>query len=112
MAYRHSDTHRLDLTVQTRSRHQTMVRHRCLEDETIASYLDDEWRTPTAVHRLLQERGESYKIAIALERLARAGKIENKYEGSMPKRGSPVCIDYYRRLQRLRISYYRRLQTA
>jgi hypothetical protein len=75
-------------------------------DEVIASCLDDEWRTPAAVHRLLDNRGHCDQIAIALERLARAGKIENKHEATMApklrdKSGSPVlCIDYYRKLQR------------
>jgi hypothetical protein len=28
-------------------------------EEVIASYLDDEWRTPPAVHRLLGDRGQA-----------------------------------------------------
>ena len=77
-----------------------------LDDELIASYLDDEWRTPPAVHRLLGDRCTVADIAYALERLARAGKIENKHEAVMvpkyrDKSGPPVlCIDFYRRLQR------------
>jgi len=75
-------------------------------DEVIASYLDDEWRTPPAVHRLLGDRGSVADIACALERLARAGKIENKHEAVMApkfrdKSGPPVlCTDFYRKLQR------------
>jgi hypothetical protein len=75
-------------------------------DEVIASYLDDEWRTPPAVHRLLGDRGTVADIASALERLARAGKIEAKHEAVMAPRyrdkaGPPVlCIDFYRKLQR------------
>jgi hypothetical protein len=77
-------------------------------DEAIASYLDDEWRTPRAVHRLLGERGAVADIAYALERLARAGKIEAKHEAAMvpklrDKAGPPVLsIDFYRKLQRRR----------
>jgi hypothetical protein len=75
-------------------------------DEVIASYLDDEWRTPPVVHRLLGDRGTVADIASALERLARAGKIEAKHEAVMAPRyrdkaGPPVlCIDFYRKLQR------------
>jgi hypothetical protein len=75
-------------------------------DEVIANCLDDEWRTPPAVHRLLDNRGHCDQIACALERLARAGKIENRHEATMApklrdKSGPPVlCIDYYRKLQR------------
>jgi hypothetical protein len=77
-----------------------------LRDEVIASYLDDEWRTPPAVHRLLGDRGTVADIVSALERLARAGKIEAKHEAMMvpkfrDKSGPPVlCIDFYRKLQR------------
>jgi hypothetical protein len=77
-----------------------------LRDEVIASYLDDEWRTPPAVHRLLGDRGTVADIVSALERLARAGKIEAKHEAMMApkfrdKSGPPVlCIDFYRKLQR------------
>ncbi len=64
-------------------------------DEVIASYLDDEWRTPGDVHRLLGDRGTVADIAYALERLARAGKIEAKHEAMMvpkfrDKAGPPV----------------------
>jgi hypothetical protein len=75
-------------------------------DEVIASYLDDEWRTPPAVHRLLGDRGTVADIASALERLARAGKIEAKHEAVMAPRyrdkagPSVLCIDFYRKLQR------------
>jgi hypothetical protein len=75
-------------------------------DEVIASYLNDEWRTPPAVHRLLNDRSAVADIAYALERLARAGKIEAKHEATMvpkfrDKAGPPVlCIDFYRKLQR------------
>jgi hypothetical protein len=75
-------------------------------DEVIASYLKDEWMTPPAVHRLLGSCGTCEHIAYALERLARAGKIENKHEAVMvpkfrDKSGPPVlCIDFYRKLQR------------
>ena len=37
-------------------------------DEVIATYLNDEWRTPPAVHRLLNDRGAVADIAYALER--------------------------------------------
>ena len=75
-------------------------------DEVIASYLNDEWRTPPAVHRLMDSRGECSDVAYALERLARAGKIECKHEATMAPRyrdksGPPVLsINYYRKLQR------------
>jgi hypothetical protein len=75
-------------------------------DEVIASYLNDEWRTPPDVHRLLSNRGADYEIAYALERLAREGKIECKHEATMAPRyrdksGPPVLsINYYRKLQR------------
>lgn len=82
------------------------------DDSVIASCLDDEWRTPPAVHRLLHDQGHASEIAIALERLARAGKIENKHEATMPEKGSPVCVNYYRKLQPYRVSYYRKLQTC
>ncbi len=70
-------------------------------DEVIASYLNDEWRTPPAVHRLLGS-GAVADIAYALERLARAGKIEAKHEAAMTGRAGPpvLCIDYYRKLQK------------
>ena len=71
-------------------------------DEVIASYLDDEWRTPPAVHRLLGDRGSVADLACALERLARAGKIENKHEAVMPSKGPPICVNYYRKLQKRR----------
>jgi hypothetical protein len=60
------------------------------------------------VHRLLSERGAVADIAYALERLARAGKIEAKHEAAMvpkfrDKAGPPVLsIDFYRKLQRRR----------
>jgi hypothetical protein len=71
-------------------------------DEVIASYLNEEWRTPPAVHRLLGSRGAVADIAYALERLARAGKIEAKHEAAMTGRAGPpvLCIDYYRKLQK------------
>jgi hypothetical protein len=75
-------------------------------DEVIASYLNDEWRTPPAVHRLMDSRGECSDVADALERLARAGKIEAKHVATMApsyrdKSGPPMlCIDFYRKLQR------------
>jgi hypothetical protein len=64
--------------------------------------------TPLAVHRLLDDRGDTAKIGHALERLARAGQIECKHEATMAPRyrdksGPPVlCINYYRKLQRRR----------
>ena len=71
-------------------------------DEVIASYLNEEWRTPPAVHRLLGSRGAVADIAYVLERLARAGKIEAKHEAAMTGTAGPpvLCIDYYRKLQR------------
>ena len=78
-------------------------------DEVIASYLNDEWRTSPDVHRLLNNRGNDYDIAYALERLARQGQIECKHEAKMAPRyrdksGPPVlCINYYRKLQRGRL---------
>ena len=78
------------------------------DDNLIISHLDDEWRTAPAVHRLLGERGAVADIAYALERLARAGKIEAKHEAAMAPRyrdkaGPPVLsIDFYRKLQRRR----------
>ena len=77
-------------------------------DDVIISHLDDEWRTAPAVHRLLGERGAVADIAYALERLARAGKIEAKHVAAMAPRyrnkaGPPVLsIDFYRKLQRRR----------
>ena len=79
-----------------------------LDDELIISHLDDTWRTAPAVHRLLSERGTVADIAYALERLARAGKIEAKHVAAMAPRyrdktGPPVLsIDFYRKLQRRR----------
>jgi hypothetical protein len=59
-----------------------------LDDELIISHLDEEWRTAPAVHRLLGERGAVADIAYALERLARAGKIEAKHGAVMaPRQG-------------------------
>jgi len=75
-------------------------------DEVIASYLNDKWRTPLDVHRLLDSRGECRDVAYALERLAREGKIETTHVATMAPRyrdksGPPVlCINYYRKLQR------------
>ena len=73
-----------------------------LDDELIISHLDDEWRMAPAVHRPLGERGAVADIAYALERLARAGKIEAKHEAAMTGRAGPpvLCIDYYRKLQK------------
>jgi hypothetical protein len=74
------------------------------DDNLIISHLDDEWRTAPAVHRLLGDHVAD--VASALERLARAGKIEAKHEAVMAPRyrdkaGPPVlCIDFYRKLQR------------
>jgi hypothetical protein len=79
-----------------------------LDDELIISHLDDEWRMAPAVHRPLGERGAVADIAYALERLARAGKIEAKHVAAMAPRyrdnaGPPVLsIDFYRKLQRRR----------
>jgi hypothetical protein len=76
------------------------------DDNLIISHLDDEWRTAPAVHRLLGDHGTVADVASALERLARAGKIEAKHEAVMAPRyrdkaGPPVlCIDFYRKLQR------------
>jgi hypothetical protein len=76
------------------------------DDNLIISHLDDEWRTPPAVHRLLGDHCTVADVASALERLARAGKIEAKHEAAMAPRyrdkaGPPVlCIDFYRKLQR------------
>jgi hypothetical protein len=71
-------------------------------DEVIASYLNEEWRAPPAVHGLLGSRGAVADIAYALERLARAGKIEAKHEAAMTGRAGPpvLGIDYYRKLQK------------
>jgi hypothetical protein len=82
-----------------RSHREVNMRFR---DEVIASYLNDEWRTPPAVHRLMDSRGECSDVAYALERLARAGKIENKHEAVMPSKGPPICVNYYRKLQKRR----------
>jgi len=84
--------------------------HKRFKDEVIASYLKDEWSTPGAVHRLLDNRGECAAIAYALERLARAGKIENRHEAVMPLHGGPICVNYYRKLQPIRRSYDCKLQ--
>jgi hypothetical protein len=76
------------------------------DDNLIISHLDDTWRTAPAVHRLLGDHSTVADIASALERLARAGKIEAKHEAVMAPRyrdkaGPPVlCIDFYRKLQR------------
>jgi len=71
-------------------------------DEVIASFLKNEWMTPPAVHRLLNDRCAVADIAYALERLARAGKIECRHEAAMVGRhGTQVlCVNYYRKLQR------------
>jgi hypothetical protein len=59
-----------------------------LDDELIISHLDDTWRTAPAVHLLLSEHGTLADIAYALERLARAGKIEGKHGAVMaPRQG-------------------------
>ena len=77
-------------------------------DDVIVSHLDDEWRAAPAVHRLLGEHGAVADIAYALERLARAGKIEAKHVAAMAPRyrhkaGPPVLSrDFYRKLQRRR----------
>jgi hypothetical protein len=72
------------------------------DDGLIISCLDDTWRTPPAVHRLLESRGAVADIAYALERLARAGKIEAKHEAAMTGRAGPpmLSINYYRKLQK------------
>jgi hypothetical protein len=72
------------------------------DDGLIISCLDDTWRTPPAVHRLLESRGAVADIAYALERLARAGKIEAKHEATMTGRAGPpmLSINYYRKLQK------------
>ena len=72
------------------------------DDNLIISHLDDEWRTAPAVHRLLGDHGTVADVASALERLARAGKIEAKHEAVMTGRAGPpvLCIDYYRKLQK------------
>jgi hypothetical protein len=87
-----------------RSHREVNMRFR---DEVIASYLNEEWRTPLDVHRLLGSRDAVADIAYALERLARAGKIEARHEATMvpkffrDKSGPPVlCIDFYRKLQK------------
>ena len=51
---------------------------------------------------LLGSCGAVADIAYALERLARAGKIEAKHEAAMTGRAGPpvLCIDYYRNLQK------------
>ncbi|MBR0693645.1 hypothetical protein [Bradyrhizobium lablabi] len=79
--------------------------HPRVEDRLIISLLDDEWRTPPDVHRMLNA-GDARAVGYALERLAREGKIENRHEATMAPRyrdksGPPVlCINYYRKLQR------------
>jgi hypothetical protein len=82
-----------------RSHREVNMRFR---DEVIASYLNEEWRTPLDVHRLLGSRGAVADIAYALERLARAGKIEAKHEATMTGRAGPpmLSINYYRKLQK------------
>jgi hypothetical protein len=72
------------------------------DDGLIISCLDDTWRTPPAVHRLLESRGAVADIAYALERLARAGKIEAKHEAAMTGMAGPpvLSVSYYRKLQK------------
>lgn len=82
------------------------------DDSVIANCLDDEWRTPPAVHRLLHDKGHASEIAIALERLARAGKIEHKHEYAVPFHSdiSATMALYLGKLEPIKVSYYRKLQ--
>jgi hypothetical protein len=75
------------------------------EDDVIASYLDDQWRTPGEVHRLMKNHGSGHDIAYALERLARAGQIENKHEAAVGGRSGMrvLCVNYYRKLQKYKL---------
>lgn len=76
------------------------IMHPRVSDEVIYETLNDEWHTPGDIHRALDRRGECSAIGYALERMARAGKIQNKHEAVMESHDVPVCINYYRKLQR------------
>lgn len=82
-----------------------------ISDEVIAAALDNEWRTPEQVSRVVYYLLDGHKnlnaVDYGLERLARAGKIETKHEGAMCwTSGPPVCVNHYRKLQQP----YRRFQ--
>jgi len=82
------------------------------EDSVIADCLDDEWRTPPAVHRLLDSRGHADEIGHALDRLARAGEIEAKGEYAVPFNNLPSATMalYLGKLEPIKVKYYRRRQ--
>jgi hypothetical protein len=71
-----------------------------IDDLLVASHLDDTWRSPPSVQRLLK-RWQQFEVADALRRLAGAGKIEKREDPTpIPKfRGSMRKIESYRRLQ-------------
>jgi hypothetical protein len=78
-----------------------------LRDEVIASQLSRRRMAHAARGTSTARRPRHRRdIVSALERLARAGKIEAKHEAMMvpkfrDKSGPPVlCIDFYRKLQR------------
>jgi hypothetical protein len=95
-----------DRTCAKRARSNMRFSDEVIASYLNASYLNDEWRTPADVHRLMDSRGECSDVAYALDRLAREGKIETTHVAMMAPRyrdkaGPPVlCIDFYRKLQR------------
>lgn len=72
----------------------------------LISNLDDTWRTPAGVRRLMKRGGSDADIACMLERLALIDRVEHRYEETEvrralvnPGRGKVFRIHFYRRLQ-------------
>jgi hypothetical protein len=72
-------------------------------DRVIAGYLDDTWRSPSAVQRLMRGHGGAVSIADALARLSLAGTIEESAKATtVPKfqhKQSVLSIHRYRKRQ-------------
>jgi hypothetical protein len=70
-----------------------------LDDEAILKCLDDNWCTVSQVGSRLRQR-DSLKMATALDRLAKAGRIDQyALETGAPKRRGKIVIRFFRRSQ-------------
>lgn len=76
------------------------------DERLVVSTLDDEWRTPMNIRRLLKYSCEGNILTIALRKLAAIGKIECRREDTgCPKKCSGGKLRGVRKLE-----FYRKVQ--
>jgi hypothetical protein len=78
-----------------------------IDDIYLSMSLDEQWRSPLSIKRLMKSSVPPENISAALRRLAKAGRIEkqeqplgvrHRINNSHHRLGAPLVIELYRKL--------------